>query len=155
MGTCASPFDCWLVLRGIETLPVRMRQHEKNAIAMANYLKEHPAVKTVFYPGLESHPGHEIAKRQMAGFGGMVSIELKDGTEAINNLVRRIKIFSLAESLGGVTSLIEHPATMSHASMPKEHREKVGITDELVRLSIGLENIDDLIEDMSQALKHY
>jgi cystathionine gamma-lyase/cystathionine beta-lyase len=154
MGTCASPFDCWLVLRGIETLPVRMRQHEENASAVANYLKEHPAVKTVFYPGLESHPGHETAKRQMKGFGGMVSFELKGGTEEVNSLLRKIEVFSLAESLGGVTSLIEHPATMTHASMPKEHREKAGITDTLIRLSIGLENVDDLIEDISQALKH-
>lgn len=153
MGTCASPFDCWLVLRGIETLPVRMKQHEENAIAVANYLKGHPAVKRVFYPGLDSHPGHEIAKRQMKGFGGIVSFELKEGIEAVNRFLKRIKVFSLAESLGGVASLAEHPATMTHASMPKNYREKVGITDELVRLSVGLENIDDLIEDISQALE--
>jgi len=153
MGTCASPFDCWLVLRGIETLPVRMRQHEENAIAVANYLKGHPAVKRVFYPGLDSHPGHEIAKRQMRGFGGMVSFELKGGIEAVNSFLRKTEIFSLAESLGGVASLTEHPATMSHASMSKEYREKVGITDELIRLSVGLENIDDLIEDLRQALE--
>jgi cystathionine gamma-lyase/cystathionine beta-lyase len=153
MGTCASPFDCWLVLRGIETLPVRMKQHEQNAIAVANYLKGHPAVKRVFYPGLDSHPGHEIAKRQMKGFGGIVSFELKEGIEAVNRFLKRIKVFSLAESLGGVASLAEHPATMTHASMPKDYREKVGITDELVRLSVGLENIDDLIEDISQALE--
>ncbi|MFC2010834.1 trans-sulfuration enzyme family protein [Chloroflexota bacterium] len=153
MGTCASPFDCWLVLRGIETLPVRMRQHEENALAMANYLQGHPMVKRVLYPGLESHPGHEIAKKQMKGFGGMVSFEINGGAEETNNFLNRIELFSLAESLGGVTSLVEHPATMSHASMPKEHREKVGITEELVRLSIGLENIDDLIQDISQALR--
>jgi len=153
MGTCASPFDCWLVLRGIETLPIRMKRHEENAIAVANYLKRHPAVKRVFYPGLESHPGYEIAKRQMKGFGGIVSFELKEGIEAVNNFLRRIKVFALAESLGGVTSLAEHPATMTHVSMPKEHREKVGITDDLIRLSVGLENIDDLIEDLSQALE--
>ncbi|MFC2021705.1 trans-sulfuration enzyme family protein [Chloroflexota bacterium] len=153
MGTCASPFDCWLVLRGIETLPVRMRQHEENAMAVANYLREHPAVKKVFYPGLESHPGHEIAKSQMRGFGGVVSFELKRGTEAVTSFLRRIKIFSLAESLGGIASLAEHPATMTHASMPKEHREKVGISDELIRLSVGLENADDLIEDLRQALE--
>lgn len=153
MGTCASPFDCWLVLRGIETLPVRIKQHEENAIAVANYLNGHPAVKRLFYPGLDSHPGHEIARRQMKGFGGVVSFELNGGTEAVTNFLRRIKIFSLAESLGGVVSLAEHPATMSHASMPKEHREKVGITEELIRLSVGLENIDDLIEDLGQALK--
>ena len=153
MGTCASPFDCWLVLRGIETLPVRMRQHQENAIAAANYLKEHPAVKRVFYPGLDSHPGHEIAKRQMKGFGGVVSFEVKGGTERVDTFLKRIKVFSLAESLGGVASLAEHPATMSHASMPKDYRQEVGITDELIRLSIGLENIDDLIEDLGQALK--
>ena len=152
MGTCASPFDCWLVLRGIETLPVRMKQHEENATSVADYLSGHPAVKRVFYPGLSSHPGHEIAKRQMKGFGGVVSFELKEGAGAVNNFLRRTKVFSLAESLGGVASLVEHPATMSHASMPKEHREKVGITEELVRLSVGLESIDDLIDDLRQAL---
>ena len=152
MGTCASPFDCWLVLRGIETLPVRMKQHEENAIAVANYLKGHPSVRTVFYPGLESHPGYEIAKRQMKGFGGVVSFELKGTIEAVNNFLKKIKVFALAESLGGVASLAEHPATMFHTSMPGEHREKAGITNELVRLSVGLENIDDLIEDLGQAL---
>jgi cystathionine gamma-synthase len=110
-------------------------------------------VKRVFYPGLESHPGHEIARRQMKGFGGMVSVELKGGMAAVNRFFRSMKVFSLAESLGGVASLAEHPATMSHASMDKDHREKVGITDELVRLSIGLESVDDLIEDLEQALK--
>ncbi len=153
MGTCASPFDCWLVLRGIETLPVRMRQHEENAIAVANYLKGNPDVKRVFYPGLDSHTGHEIAKRQMKGFGGVVSFELKGGIRAVNNFLRRIRVFSLAESLGGIISLAEHPVTMSHASMPEEHREKVGITDELIRLSVGLENINDLLDDLSQALE--
>ncbi|MFC1908625.1 cystathionine gamma-synthase [Chloroflexota bacterium] len=153
MGTCASPFDSWLVLRGIETLPVRMKQHEENATVVANFLNEHPAVKAVFYPGLESHPGHEIAKRQMKGFGGMLSIELKGGMDAVTNFMRKIKIFTMAESLGGVASLAEHPATMSHASMPKEHREKVGIKDELIRLSIGLENADDLVDDLRQALE--
>ncbi len=153
LGTCAAPFDCWLVLRGIETLPVRMKQHEANATRVANYLAEHPAVKRVFYPGLKSHPGHEIARRQMKGFGGVVSFELKGGASATSRFLKRIKLFSLAESLGGVASLAEHPATMSHASMPKEHREKVGLTDELVRLSVGLENADDLIDDLGQALE--
>ena len=153
MGTCASPFDCWLVLRGIETLPLRMRQHEENALAVANYLKGHPKVKRVLYPGLDSHPGHEIARRQMKGFGGMVSLELRGGPEAASNFLRRLQIFSLAESLGGVASLVAHPATMTHASMPKEHREKAGITDDLIRLSVGLENIDDLIDDLKQALE--
>jgi len=153
MGTCASPSDCWLVLRGIETLPVRMRRHEENATTVANYLKGHPAVKRVFYPGLDSHPGHEIAKRQMHGFGGVVSCEIEGGIEATNNFLRKLEVFSLAESLGGVTSLAEHPATMSHASMPKDYKEKIGVTDEIVRLSVGLENIDDLIDDLEQALK--
>jgi cystathionine beta-lyase/cystathionine gamma-synthase len=152
LGTCASPFDCWLVLRGIETLPVRMKQHQENALAVANYLKRHPKVKRVLYPGLESHPGHEIAKRQMKGFGGVVSFELRGGIEGVNTFLRRLKVFSLAESLGGITSLAEHPATMSHASMPKDYRVKVGITDELIRLSVGLENVDDLTEDLEQAL---
>jgi cystathionine gamma-lyase/cystathionine beta-lyase len=153
MGTCASPFDCWLVLRGIETLPVRMRQHDENAIAVADYLGTHPAVARVFYPGLESHPGHDIAKRQMKGFGGVVSCELRGGSEAVDSFLRRLEVFSLAESLGGVASLAEHPATMSHASMPKDYRDRVGITDELVRLSVGLENIDDLIDDLRRALE--
>lgn len=152
MGTCASPFDCWLVLRGIETLAVRMKQHEENAQAIASYLNKHPRVKRVYYPGLPSHPGHEIARRQMKGFGGMVSFEVKGGTAAAINFQKKIKIFTLAESLGGVASLADHAATMTHASMPKEVREKVGITDELIRLSIGLENVDDLIEDLEQAL---
>jgi len=154
MGTCAAPFDCWLVLRGIETLAVRMKKHEENAIAVANYLKGHPAVKRVFYPGLESHPGHEIARRQMKGFGGVVSFELRGGVEAVNSFLKKLKVFSLAESLGGVISLAEHPASMSHASMPQDYREEVGITDGLVRLSVGLENVDDLIEDLHQALRH-
>ncbi len=153
MGTCASPFDCWLVLRGIETLAVRMKQHEANAAAVAKYLRGHPAVKRVFYPGLESHPGHEIAKRQMDGFGGMVSFEVKGGIAAANTCLKRIKVFALAESLGGAASLAEHPATMSHASMPQDFRQKVGITDELIRLSVGLENVADLIEDLRQALE--
>ncbi|MFC2007655.1 trans-sulfuration enzyme family protein [Chloroflexota bacterium] len=153
MGTCASPFDCWLVLRGIETLPVRMKRHEENATVIANFLMGHPAVKAVFYPGLESHPGHKIAKRQMKGFGGMLSIELKGGMDAVTSFMRKLKIFAMAESLGGVASLAEHPATMSHASMPQEHREKVGIKDELIRLSVGLENADDLADDLRQALE--
>jgi cystathionine gamma-lyase/cystathionine beta-lyase len=152
MGTCAAPFDCWLVLRGIETLPVRMRQHEENALAVANYLESHPKVKRVLYPGLKSHSGHKIAKRQMKGFGGIVSFEPEGGIEAANAFLRKLKVFSLAESLGGIASLAEHPATMSHASMSGRHREKIGITDELIRLSVGLENVDDLTEDLEQSL---
>ena len=153
MGTPASPFDCWLVLRGIETLPLRMQKHQENAFAIANYLKGHPAVKKVFYPGLDSHPGHEIARRQMKGFGGMVSFEINGGVDTVKNVLKRIKLFALAESLGGAASLAEHPATMSHASMPEDYRRKVGITDELIRLSVGLEHADDLIDDLRQALE--
>jgi cystathionine beta-lyase/cystathionine gamma-synthase len=131
-----------------------MKQHEENALAVANYLKEHPKIKEVLYPGLESHGGHEIARRQMKGFGGVVSFELGGGIEVVNNFLRKLKAFSLAESLGGVASLAEHPATMSHAAMPKHYREKVGISDELIRLSVGLENIDDLTEDLEQAFEH-
>jgi cystathionine beta-lyase/cystathionine gamma-synthase len=154
MGTCASPFDCWLVLRGIQTLPLRMEKHEKNATAIASYLQRHKAVSRVFYPGIKSHPGHEIARIQMKGFGGVVSFELKGGQEAVNNFLRKLKVFEIAESLGGAASLAEHPGTMSHASMPADYRAKIGISDDLVRLSVGLENIDDLIEDLEQALKH-
>ena len=153
MGTGASPFDCWLVLRGIKTLPVRMAQHEANAAQVATYLEKHPKVKKVFYPGLKSHPGHEIAMNQMEGFGGVVSFEIDGGIDAVNSFLRSVSIFSLAESLGGVDSLIEHPATMSHASMPEEVRREVGITDSLIRLSVGLESIDDILEDLEQALK--
>ena len=154
MGTCASPFDCWLVLRGIKTLAVRMMQHEENAAQIATYLEKQPKVKRVFYPGLNSHPGHETAMRQMGGFGGVVSFEIEGGIESANSFLRNVRIFSLAESLGGVDSLVEHPATMSHASMPEDVRRDVGITDGLVRLSVGLESVDDLIEDLEQALDH-
>lgn len=153
MGTCASPFDCWLVLRGIETLPVRMRQHEENARAVAGFLSEHPLVTRVMYPGLESHPGHEIVKRQMKGFGGMISFGVEGGIEVVTRFFDKLNIFAMAESLGGAASLAEHPASMSHASMPEEFREKIGITDGLIRLSIGLENVEDLIQDLDQALK--
>lgn len=153
LGTCASPFDCWLVLRGIKTLPVRMMRHEENAAQVAAYLEKHPKVEKVFYPGLKSHPGHEIAVRQMGGFGSVVSLEIEGGIEAVNAFLRSVTIFSLAESLGGVDSLVEHPATMSHASMPEDVRRGVGITDSLIRLSVGLENVDDLIEDLAQALE--
>ncbi len=153
MGVCASPFDCWLVLRGIETLPLRMRQHEANATAVANFLKEQAIVKRVFYPGLKTHPGHEIAKKQMKGFGGVVSFEIKGGKRSVNRFLKRLNIFSIAESLGGATSLAEHPATMSHASLPEDFRKEVGVTDDLIRLSVGLENINDIIGDLKQALK--
>ena len=153
MGTNASPFDCWLVLRGIKTLPVRMAQHCQSATAIAGFLEKHPRVKRVFYPGLESHPHYKLARKQMKGYSGMVSFEIAGGARAVKSFLRRVKVFSLAESLGGVDSLVEHPATMSHASMPESFRKKVGITDSLIRLSIGLENIDDLKEDLKQALE--
>ncbi|MBM3157251.1 MAG: PLP-dependent transferase [Chloroflexi bacterium] len=153
MGTCASPFDCWLVLRGVKTLPIRMEQHNKNAMAVAAFLEKHPGVTKVYYPGLKSHPGYKIAGKLMKGCGGMVSFEVKGGMYAVNSFLRKIRVFSLAESLGGIDSLAEHPATMSHASMPASFRRKVGITDDLIRLSIGLEHVDDLIEDLAQALK--
>lgn len=153
MGTCASPFDCWLVLRGIKTLPVRMTQHCQNAAAIANFLEKHPKVKRVFYPGLKSHRHHKLAQKQMKGYGGMVAFEIGGGIKAVKSFLRNLHIFSLAESLGGVDSLAEHPATMSHAAMPESFRKKVGITKDLIRLSIGLENIDDLEEDLEQAFK--
>lgn len=149
LGTNASPFDSWLVLRGIKTLPIRMQKHEKNAFAIAEYLSEHPKVDEVFYPGLTSHPGHNIARKQMDGFGGVVSIKIKSD---VASFLRGLKIFALAESLGGADSLVEHAASMSHASMTKEAKEKAGITDDLIRLSIGLEDVDDLIEDLDRGL---
>ncbi|NTV46976.1 MAG: PLP-dependent transferase, partial [Chlorobiales bacterium] len=152
LGTCAQPFDCWLVLRGIKTLVVRMKEHERNAMAVAEFLQSHPKVKRVFYPGLKSHPQHELAKRQQRGFGGMVSFELDGSIDDVNHVLRGAKLFSLAESLGGVESLIEHPATMSHASMDAEHRLAVGISDTVIRLSIGIEDADDLIADLKQAI---
>lgn len=152
MGIGASPFDCWLVLRGIATLPLRMKKHEENAITIARWLEKQKSVSRVYYPGLESHPGHDIARKQMKGFGGVVSFEVNGGIEKVNSFLRRLRVFSLAESLGGVTSLAEHPATMSHASMPAEYRAKVGIGDNLIRLSVGIENIDDLLADLEKAL---
>jgi cystathionine gamma-synthase len=152
LGTCAQPFDCWLVLRGIKTLVPRMKEHERNARIVAEFLHTHPKVKRVFYPGLESHPQHELARRQQSGFGGMVSFELEGGIAEVEHVLRSTRIFALAESLGGVESLIEHPATMSHASMGAEHRQAVGITDLVIRLSVGIEDPDDLVADLQQAL---
>jgi cystathionine gamma-synthase len=152
LGTCAQPFDCWLVLRGIKTLVVRMREHERNAQAVAEFLEKHNKVKRVYYPGLPAHPQHELAKKQQRSFGGMVSFELDGTIEDVNRVLKGTKLFALAESLGGVESLIEHPATMSHASMDYEHREAAGITDTVIRLSVGIEDRDDLIEDLKSAL---
>ncbi len=152
-GAVPGPFDCFLVLRGIKTLALRMERHEENAIKIAHFLENHPKVKKVLYPGLESHPGYGVAKKQMAGFGGIITFFIKDGLEAARRFLERVRIFSLAESLGGVESLIEHPAIMTHASVPKEKREELGITDDLIRVSVGVENVDDLIEDLVSALE--
>ena len=152
LGTCAQPFDCWLVLRGIKTLVVRMREHERNALAVAEFLDNHPKVKRVFYPGLPTHPQHELAKKQQRSFGGMVSFELDGPIEELYRVLKATELFSLAESLGGVESLIEHPATMSHASMDSEHRLAAGITDSIIRLSVGIEDRDDLIADLKSAI---
>ena len=151
-GTVSAPFDSWLVLRGAKTLPVRLRQHETNARAIAHFLNDHPAVKRVCYPGLRDHPGHDIARRQQNGYGGMVSFFVDEAQADVKELLRSTEVFALAESLGGVESLIEHPATMSHASMAPEQREEAGITDGLIRLSVGIESTDDLRTDLDQAL---
>jgi len=150
-GAILSPFDSFLVARGIKTLALRMERHGKNALAVARYLESHDKVDTVNYPGLRSHPQHTLAKKQMDGFSGMISFEIKGGKTAALRFLRALKIFALAESLGGVESLIEHPATMTHASVPKKEREKVGVTDSLIRISAGIENVDDLIADLEQA----
>ena len=151
-GNVPSPFDAWLVLRGIKTLAVRMRQHDENARAVAKFLAEHPRVEKVYYPGLPSHPDYELAKRQMSGFGGMVSFQFKGVYADVDKLVRRFKVFSLAESLGGVESLVCHPVSMTHGSIPKEIREARGLTDTLLRLSVGIEDAEDLLADLQQAL---
>ncbi len=152
-GGVPSPFDSWLVLRGVKTLAVRMRQHCENAMRIAEFLAEHTLVRDIYYPGLPAHPDHELAQRQMAGFGGMVSFAF-DGTRAdVDTFVRHLKVFALAESLGGVESLCCHPASMTHGSIPTEERERRGVTDTLLRLSVGIEDADDLIADLDQALQ--
>jgi cystathionine gamma-lyase len=153
MGAILSPFDSFLVLRGIKTLAVRMREHERNGLRLANYLEEHPKVKKVNYPGLRSHPQHALANRQATGHGGMFSFEIRGGLEEAKRFLESVKVFALAESLGGVESLIEHPGLMTHASVPKEIREQVGLTDSLIRVSVGIEHIDDLIADFDQAFQ--
>ena len=153
-GAIAGPMDSFLALRGIKTLDVRMQRHCQNGIAVASFLKNHPKVGKVYYPGLESHPNYNVAKKQMRDFGGMVSFKLKDESkEATFKFLENIKLFTLAESLGGVESLANHPVTMTHGSIPEEDRLKIGITDSLVRLSVGIENIEDLLQDLDQALK--
>lgn len=152
-GATPSPFDCWLVLRGMKTLSVRMRQHDQNAMAVARFLEEHPAVSRVHYPGLPSHPQHELAKRQMRGFGGMVAVELKGGREAAHRALNGVKVFTLTGSLGGVESIISYPRLMSHIAFSQEERDRRGVTDGLLRLSVGLEDAEDLIADLDQSLK--
>ncbi|MFZ9262584.1 MAG: cystathionine gamma-synthase [Chitinophagaceae bacterium] len=153
-GAVPGPMDCFLVLRGIKTLGIRMDRHASNGEVIAKFLQQHPAIKKVYWPGFTDHPGHAIAKKQMKSFGGMISFELKnDSIEAARKLLSSTKFFSLAESLGGVESLINHPASMTHASIPREERIKNGLSDTLIRLSVGIEDPDDLIEDLKQAIQ--
>jgi cystathionine beta-lyase/cystathionine gamma-synthase len=151
-GGIPGPFDCWLTLRGVKTLAVRMRQHETNAMTLATYLAQHPLVNVVHYPGLPSHPQYELAKRQMGTFGGMVSFEIKGGRDAANALLKSLKIFALAESLGGVESLACYPSEMTHGSIPRQEREQRGISAGMIRLSVGIEDGEDLLADLEQAL---
>jgi len=152
-GAVPGPMDCFLVLRGIKTLHVRMQRHCENGRIVANFLKDHPKVGKVYWPGFENHPGHAIAKKQMRDFGGMISFELKDDSiEAARTVLSSTKVFSLAESLGGVESLINHPASMTHASIPREERIKNGLSDSLIRLSVGIEDADDLVADLTNAI---
>lgn len=151
IGPAQSPFDSWLVLRGIKTLAVRMKAHEQNAMKVADYLDKHPKVERVVYPGLKSHPQYELGKKQMRGSGGMITFFIKGGINESRKFLENVKLFALAESLGGVESLVDHPAIMTHASIPKEVREGLGIFDNLVRLSVGIEDCDDLIRDLDYA----
>jgi cystathionine beta-lyase/cystathionine gamma-synthase len=150
-GAILGPMDSWLVLRGVKTLAVRMRQHNENGMSVARFLSEHPKVKNVHYPGLVTHPQHELARRQMTGFGGMLSFET-GSLENARRLLKSVRLCSLAESLGGVETLISHPATMTHASVPAEDRQRLGITDGLVRISVGIEDVEDIIADLNAAL---
>ncbi len=150
-GAVPGPQDCFLILRATKTLALRMKEHEKNALALARYLEKHPRVEHVYYPGLPSHPQHDLAKKQMSGFGGIVSIEL-GSLENARQFAEAVRIFSLAESLGGVESLVDHPAIMTHASVPREERLRMGLTDGLIRLSVGVEDEEDLLADVEQAL---
>ena len=152
IGSIMSPFDSFLVLRSLKTLAVRMEKHCENSFEIASFLEEHEAIEKIYYPGLSNHPNHEIAKKQMNGFGGMITVVLKGALKTATTFLERTKIFALAESLGGVESLIEHPAIMTHASVPAEVRKELGIEDGLVRLSVGIESVEDLLEDLNQAL---
>ena len=154
VGAVQGPFDSFLALRGLKTLHLRMRAHNANAMALAQWLQDRPEVEKVIYPGLPSHPQHELAKQQMQGFGGMISFYIKGGLDAARRFCERTQYFALAESLGGVESLVNHPAIMTHASVPAELRARLGITDNLVRLSVGVEDLEDLQADLAQALAH-
>jgi cystathionine beta-lyase/cystathionine gamma-synthase len=149
-GAILSPFECWLILRGVKTLAVRMEQHDRSGRKVADYLSKHKKVKKVFYPGLPDHPQHELAKRQMSGFGSMIAFETGSLANA-NKMLRKVRVCSLAESLGGVETLISHPATMTHAGVGEEGRRKIGITDGMVRISVGIEDVDDILADLDQA----
>ncbi len=153
VGSIMSPFDSFLLLRSLKTLAVRMERHCENAMKIASFLENHKAIEKVIYPGLKNHPHHELASKQMQGYGGMITLILKGGLDSAKSFLERTEIFSLAESLGGVESLIEHPAIMTHASIPPEIREEIGISDGLVRLSVGIESLDDLIQDLEVSLK--
>ncbi len=153
VGATPGPFDCFLVLRGTKTLPVRMDRHCENARLLAGWLDDHPDVERVYYPGLDSHPGHEIAAKQMDDFGGMLSFELDGTLEEASTVVSETEVFTLAESLGGVESLIEQPAPMTHAAIPREERLEAGLTDSLIRVSVGIEHVDDLIADLDRAME--
>lgn len=152
VGAVAGPFDSYLALRGVKTLALRLKQHNESGLAIAKWLEQHPKVKKVVHPGLKSHPQHELAATQMSGFGGMISIFLDGDLDAARRFLEAVEIFALAESLGGVESLIEHPAIMTHASIPAENRQKLGIHDNFVRISVGIEETDDLIADLARAL---
>jgi cystathionine gamma-lyase len=153
LGTCAGPQDCFLVLRGIKTLALRMEEHNRNALAVAQWLSRHPKIESVLHPGLESHPQHRLALQQMRGYGGTFSFRVGGGQEAVFRMLAGVRIFTLAESLGGVESLIEHPITMTHASVPEEFRQRMGLSPNLIRISVGLEDLDDLLDDLSVALE--
>jgi cystathionine gamma-lyase len=152
VGAVPAPMDCFQVMRGLKTLHVRMERHAQNAMAIARHLEKHAKIQKVIYPGLESHPQHAIAKKQMSGFGGMITFFIKGGLPEARSFLEKVKVFTLAESLGGVESLIEHPAIMTHASIPAETRKELGIHDNLVRVSVGIEDLADLIADLDQAL---
>ncbi|MHA6204607.1 trans-sulfuration enzyme family protein [Dyella soli] len=153
VGAVAGPFDSFLALRGLKTLHLRMKAHCQSALSLANWLEKHPSIDRVIYPGLRSHPQHALAKRQMDGFGGIISVEVKGGLRAARKMLERCELFALAESLGGVESLIEHPAIMTHASIPAANRKRLGISDSLIRLSVGVEDIEDLRGELNAALR--